>query len=103
MFTGDGSGESFVFLFTAFTFFHNFFYCIRAAIVGIAKDLRRPSDLKTYFWTAGDYALLALAFIQFLLLCLLGLVCLSGKSKGEACLIPFEPGSGGIFNDFNQT
>jgi len=101
--TGDGSSESFVLLFTTFTFLHNCFYCIRAAIVAITRALRRPSDLKTYFWSVGDYALLALAFIQFVLLCLLGLCCLQGKAKGEKCRVPFEPGSGGVFDDFNRT
>jgi hypothetical protein len=103
MLIDGGAGEPFVLLMAFFSLFHAIFYGIRAAIIAVTRTLRRPSDLKTYFWSAGDYALLTLALVQFLLLVLLAITCILGKSKGQACLIDFEPGSGGVFDDFNRT
>lgn len=65
-------------------------------MVAITRKLRRPSDLKRYFWTAGDYSLLALTGAQQLMLLLLAVCCLQGSSKGKQCVEPYVPVSGGL-------
>ncbi|KAL1507730.1 hypothetical protein AB1Y20_007343 [Prymnesium parvum] len=101
--TKGGTREPFVILMTMFTLLHSCFYCIRAGIILITKNLRRPSNLKTFFLGQGDYALLLVAAVQLVLVLMLSICCIQGSSKGKACVEPFEPGSGGLFDDFNRT